>query len=309
MGHALVVALTYNEETEHSRRSARIFDYRDIQELMWSVRRQVKYHLKRAGVVSFIAAGEMGERLGRCHWHLCLFSEVDLLQLGKWSASFGPVSDRREIITPPGAKPRRRVWSLWKHGYVTVQEPDYGGFRYALAYALKDQFNVRKAAGTAREARAEVFSAGHLMMSKQPMIGARWVDSYLAELAEGGIVPPNLQLSVNGLDRPYWPTGLLAERLLRGFALINAEHVARHGVNCAGWSTLLHECRDVERYLKALGVWNEPEGQEGESEALHRFRSEDKPKVARWAKSRRDYQASAPPSPKQRGWVRASNSP
>lgn len=288
LGQAVVLALSYSEETEHSRRSARVFDYKDVQELLWRVRRGVAYHLKRTGVVSFIAAGEQGERNGRCHWHIVIFSEVDVLGLGKWSAPYGPCSDRSEIITPDGKPARRRLWSLWPHGQVVVQEPDYGGMRYALAYALKDQFNVRNSVGTMREAKSEVFATGYLGMSKKPPIGARWIDAYVDRCRVAGVVPPTRQITVDGLERPFWPTGLLAERLLAGLASVNSEIRAATGADGAGWSTLLHEARLSDSDLETLGVIGVEENEEKDDSqrADIGIRVEDSAKWATWRAAR-----------------------
>lgn len=295
MGHALVLALTYNEETEESRRSARVFDYTDVQNLLKNIRRQVEYHLGRTSAVSFIAAGEKGERFNRCHWHLVLFSEVDLTTIGKWSAPWGPVSGRSEIITPPHAKPAwRRGWSLWPQGFVTVQEPDYSGMRYALAYALKDQFNGRNAEFTARQAKSETFAQGYLVMSKKPAIGARWIDAYVEKCRAAGVVPPSKRVKVDGVDKPWWPSGLLAQRLLAGLAAVNREVFEATGQNGAGWSTLLHEVRDSDDDLETLGVighGEEIEEKPVDRDALFGLRSEEKRAFVGYAKKRREFVA------------------
>lgn len=257
----LVLALTYSEDTEHSRRSARMFDYGDVSSFLKRLRDQMRYHLGATGALSFIAAGEQGDRFKRCHWHVVLFGQVDFLSLGEWRDRHGVTTDRANIISPRpvGGDPAtvwRRHWSLWPHGFVTVQEPDYYGMRYAMAYALKDQFNVRNSVGTARQGKAEVFGTGYLVMSKKPPIGARFVDRYVADCEARGIVPPSRKLVVPGVDRPWWPTGALAERLLVGLANVNAGIKDRTGNNAAGWSTLLYEARDSEDDLERLGVFH-----------------------------------------------------
>lgn len=308
MGNALVVALSYNDETEHSRRSSRMFDYGDVQLFMANLRRQVEYHMERKSVVSFIAAGEKGDRYGRCHWHLILFSEVDLLTLGRWSAPWGPVSDRSDIITPIGSKGRNRAWSLWDHGFVVVQEPDYGGMRYAMAYALKDQFNVRNAMGTAREASSEVFGTGYLGMSKRPPIGARYIDAVIEECRARGIVPPTRRLTVPGVERPWWPNRMLADRLLSGLAEVNESILASTGLNAFGWSTLVHEARDSDDDLEILGVFDgqarrqeetgtDWEAGQGPSDGL---RVESRERWQSWAKARADWKAVHPEDPAKR---------
>lgn len=292
-GNALVLALTYSEETEHSQRSARTFDYKDVQHLMWNLRSDIAYKLGRTAALSFIAAGERGERENRCHWHVVLFSDLDLTRFGKWSAPWGPVSARSEIITPPGVKPAwRRGWSHWGHGFVTVQEPDYGGMRYALAYALKDQFSIRKGEGHGREIRSETFATGYFVPSKKPPIGALWVDRYVEQCRAAGIVPPSKRLTVPGLDRPFWPTGRLADRLLAGLASVNAEILERTGRPGTGWTSLLAEARENENDLETLGVpVEQAEQRPDEQSATFGLRVDEKHLTGRRVKARADRQA------------------
>lgn len=292
--HTFVVALSYSEETEHARRSARMFDYQDVSDFLKRLRRQMDYHLGAKGALSFVAAGEQGDRYQRCHWHLVLFAQVDFLRLGEWKAPWGVVTDRSDIVSPKptGAKSPvwRRTWSLWDHGFVTVQEPDYGGMRYAMAYALKDQFNVRNSSHTARQGKAEVFGTGYLAMSKKPPIGARFIDAYVEQCAVGGFVPPTRKLTVPGVDRPFWPSGMLADRLLGGLASVNAGIKDRTGVDAAGWSSLLYEARDSEADLERLGVLDVEESEESEGDDEGRqavSNTTDNAEVRRRARQRR----------------------
>lgn len=267
--HSFVVALSYSEDTEHSRRSARMFDYQDVSDFIKRLRRRIAHHNDgKTGALSFIAAGEQGDRFQRCHWHLVIFSEVDLCTVGEWRAPWGVVTERDRIISPKLSDPWRCTWDVWAVdgvplGFVTVQEPDYGGMRYAMSYALKDQFNVRNSAGTARQGRAEVFGTGYLAMSKRPPIGARFIDRYVDQCEAGGYVPPSRKLMVPGVTHPWWPTGQLADRLLAGLARVNRGIVERTGANAPGWSTLLYEARQSDADLETLGVFD---GEDDETE-------------------------------------------
>lgn len=294
--HTFVVALTYNEDTEHNRRSARVFDYRDVSDFIKRLRRQMEYHLKAVAALSFIAAGEQGDRHNRCHWHVVLFGAVDFLKLGEWRAPWGVVTESKDIVSPVGiAEPWRRSWSLWPHGFVTVQEPDYGGMHYAMAYALKDQFNVRNAEGTGREAKAEVFGTGYLSMSKQPAIGARFIDAYLAQCDAANIVPPSRKLTVPEVRWPWWPSGVLRSQLLEGLAAINRRINEETGADGAGWSSLVHEARLSEDDLELLGVYDgeereTPEDQWRQLLAEHR----DNETTAKRAQTRRACSSTIP---------------
>lgn len=271
----LVVALTYSEETEHTRRSARMFNYQDVSDFIKRLRRQMDYHLNAKGALSFIAAGEQGDRFKRCHWHVVLFGSVDFLMLGEWRDRLGVTTDRANIVSPKpvGADPStvwRRNWSLWPHGFVTVQEPDYFGMRYAMSYALKDQFNVRNSGGLARQGKAEVFGTGYLAMSKKPPIGARFVEAYVSDCAAGGFVPPTRKLTIPGMDRPWFPSGLISDQLLSGLASVNAGIRERTGRDAAGWSSLLYEARESDDDLEQLGVFHGEEDEFTEEAAEYR---------------------------------------
>lgn len=289
--NSFAVALTYDEKTEESRRGARMFDYRGIELLNKRLREHMSRATKREENLSFIACGEQGERFKRCHWHLLYFSNVDFCSLGEWRAPWGVVTRPEEIISAQRGEVHRRVWSLWPHGYVTVQQPDYGGMRYAMSYALKDQFNVRNAEGTARHHRAEVFATGYLSVSKKPAIGERFVRAYLEQCRVAGLVPPTRSLAVPGCDHPWRPVGRLADILLDGFAAINAEVRLRTGRDAAGWSSLLYEARDSEGDLETLGNYDEQAAEQDEDpesgDAYLRVATAERERDARRREARR----------------------
>jgi len=274
MPHTASLTLTYNEETEHSRNAARVFNYPDVSSFLKRLRARISDRMGRTGAFSFIACGEQGDRNGRIHWHVLLFSEVDFLTLGEWTDAFSGASfDRTAIISPTREKKTDMIrlhWDLWPHGFVTVQEPDYGGIRYAMSYALKDQFNVRNSMASARAARAEVFGTGWLAMSKKPPIGFRFIDRYVQICEERGFVPPSRKLLIPGMQYPWWPQGLLRDHLLAGLAAVNRGIVDRTGANAAGWSSLLYEARDSEDDLKLLGIENGEEESEDDFEGVER---------------------------------------
>lgn len=107
--HTFVVALTYNEETEHSRRSAQMFDYQDVSDFIKRLRRRMDYHLKAKGALSFIAAGEQGDRYGRCHWHIVLFGSADFLSLGVNGKARGASSLKKKTLFLPSPSGRGKL--------------------------------------------------------------------------------------------------------------------------------------------------------------------------------------------------------
>lgn len=266
--HAFALTLTYGEDTLSSRLGAQTFIYRHVIDFNKRLRRFIEYdHGIKDAAYSFIVAGEMGDRYKRCHWHMIIFSQVDLCKVGVWKDHHGrEVNEFADILSPVG-KGYNRTWDKWSHGFVVVQAPDYGGIRYAMAYALKDQFNIRNAQGQAREAKAEVFSVGMFRMSKKPPIGARFIDRLLSEYRAARTVPPSRRIVVPGLRARYFPTGLLGDRYLAGLAEINSEIRAETGRDAAGWSSLIYEARLNDKDLELLGVYDgDEDGEDTEAD-------------------------------------------
>lgn len=259
--HTLAITLTYGNETQHQRDGAAMFRYADVAGLLKRLRRQVYYKTGKASQIRYLCAGEQGDRNGRCHWHLVIFSQYDLMTLGEFHAPFGRVTSREQIISP-GSTPRRRKWSLWPHGFVVVQEPDEGGIRYAISYALKDQFAMDKAKNTGRALRAENFSAGMFRMSKSPPIGWTFLQKHLSELWEKNSIPPKLEITVPDSRLKWYPTGAVRRLMLETIRLVNERIRAETGSNAPQWSTLLHNLKDNPNDMEILTDGEETEDEE-----------------------------------------------
>lgn len=262
--HTLSLTLSYNEETEGNRRSARFFDYQDVSDWLKRLRRHLEYHnLPRR--LRFAVAGEQGEADGRCHWHVVICTDADLRKVGTWlrpSPSGGKVAAALDdIATVWPEKAKRRDWSFWPHGFTTAQIPDYGGVRYAISYALKDAFGQERAKGTGREAKCEGEVASLFRPSKFPPLGTEFIDRELQRLSEVGAVLPMPSLKVPGLRAPFTVNVQpLRRQLLRGLRAINLDVRSRTGQDAAGWSVLLHNLRKSETDLGVLyGRENEVE--------------------------------------------------
>lgn len=257
--HSLVLSLTYDDDAlgnaelaAEATEAAKFFMPRHIRLLLVRLRRQLAYHHKVSDAVAFLAAGEQGDRRKRNHWHVVLFTDFDLTQVGTWHAKFGEITGRPEKIISPAKRGLNCKWSLWPWGYVVAQAPDEGGMRYALAYALKDQFNVENAYRTRRATKADLFPVSEFKMSKRPPIGWRFLENYLERCELEGVVPPSVSLSVPGLSYQWQPRGLLRKMLLAGLADINDAIQSATGRNAAGWSSLVHQCRESDTDLEAL---------------------------------------------------------
>ncbi|AXH76153.1 MAG: replication initiator protein [Microviridae sp.] len=253
-GEVFVMALTYGSANQEQIDGSRMFNYAHVRRLLASIRRQVSYHTGKTEVVRFICAGEQGDRNGRCHWHIVLFSQVNLLSIGEWKAPWGVVTKREDIVSSssPKAKKFRRLWSLWPHGFVTVQEPDEHGMAYALMYALKDQYSSDKSEGTKRYIKSEQFNAGLFRMSKSPPIGWPFIEALMRKLLQTNSVLPRLRISIPNRSGFWSPRGLMRKRILAELRELNNAIKLKTGADAPQWSSLLHFCSEVESDMEVL---------------------------------------------------------
>lgn len=284
--HAVCITLTYSDDTDHGRDAASMFCYADVSAWLKRIRaaaaRMAKSH--RWNVVPnvrFVCAGEQGDRNGRCHWHVILYSNFDVSRLGDFTLRGRPVTSRRDLLTE-GKRKRRLHWSLWDYGFVTVQEADQGSFNYVLSYCLKDQFTYEKSQGTMREAKSENFATGLFRMSKRPAIGEAWLVQEMERLDRLGAVLPSLSLRVPDFHGYWVPSGTMREKLLWHLAALNRRHVFRFGCDAPQWSSLLASCKDNESDLEILNGEINKEEPDPKAEAL---------KLERRIQSQRDHRA------------------
>lgn len=258
--HAVCVTLTYSDATQHGRDSSAFFCYADVRAFMARLRSAAKRKAKDQAlpdpVIRFLCAGEQGDRNGRCHWHLILFSNQDLTALGEVKGRYGVVTKRADMLTF-GKKKRRLHWSLWATGqstrnageplgFVTFQDVDQASANYVLSYCLKDQFTVEKSQGTMREAKAENFATGLFRMSKRPAIGQAWLERKLDRLDAKSAVLPSLNFTVPGFAGFYQPSGTWRKRVLWGLMAINKRVKWQTGQDAPQWRALLAFCEGNE---------------------------------------------------------------
>lgn len=254
--HAACIALTYSDETQFTRDGAAMFRYADVSDFMKRLRSAAAREAKRAKwnfapVIRFICAGEQGSRNGRCHWHLIIYSNFDLARLGQFRLRGHLVSHRRDLVSV-GKRKRRLNWTLWPHGFMTLQEPDQGAMNYVLSYCLKDQFTEQKAQNTMRHAKAENFATGLFRMSKRPAIGENFVMRKMEGLLEKGACLPALKMTIPGF-RGYWqPSGSFRKKLLWCLVALNKRILWATGANAPQWSSLLQSCAENPADLEVL---------------------------------------------------------
>jgi hypothetical protein len=250
--HCLCIALTYNNDTQENRDSAAMFAYRDVNAFLKRLRAAAR-RSDRSAYLRFLCAGEQGDRNGRCHWHMILYSNVDLLALGVVSLRDTVLTDPADMFSV-GKKKIRLNWSLWGRGFVTFQKPDQGAMNYVLSYCLKDQFTQEKSQGTMRYARSENFATGLFRMSKYPPIGRDWLMRKLEGLNDRGAVLPSLNLVIPGFRGFWYPSGGFRQKLLWGLVALNKRVLWATGANAPQWSSLLSSCAENENDMDILNA-------------------------------------------------------
>lgn len=188
--HNVVVNLTYDDENlpknrffidENGERVPAIFEtpdtfevptlkYSDVQKFLKDLRRYWKYHYNEDNI-RFVVAGEYGDKRGRPHYHIIFFNlhVRDLEDHG---------------TTPKGGKEflSKTIQKIWNKGWVTLGEVTRESIQYIANYTLKkirghDAKEYYKHHGKYPE---------FIQSSRNPGIGAKWLDDHKEELLEYG---------------------------------------------------------------------------------------------------------------------------
>ncbi len=266
-----VFNLTYENEGRAAD-GGRAFRYKDVQDWLKRLREAVAE--RNDGIrpeFKYMICGERGSDKGRVHWHCLVWCEQNLFAYGDWAdfrhqwrAGFLPSDGPRpEFKIQPEPDPdHRKVWSMWPHGHVTIDNMTEASIVYATKYILKDQFNEVNSKGTARFTKSNRHGASFFRMSKKPPIGETWLLDQLDRWEQRGAVSPTLQLKVPGLTGFWWPVKRMREVLLDGLRDINERIRERTGKDAPQWSTLLSTVDPVTNekdYNRLLGIEEQEE--------------------------------------------------
>lgn len=164
--HSSFVTLTYADDRLPANRSLL---YRDYQCFMRRLRKKFRQRIR------FYMAGEYGERLGRPHFHACLF---------------GVFFDDREYFRtlPSGSKIFRSAVldELWTHGYTSVGDVTFESAAYVARYICKKVTGPDAARHYERVdlQTGEVYQLApeFCRMSLKPGIGFEWFAKFRAEV-------------------------------------------------------------------------------------------------------------------------------
>lgn len=271
--HTLCIALTYSDDTPENRDAARMFAYADVRAFLKRLNAACNYE-SRGSRLRFICAGEQGDRNGRCHWHLILYSDLDLTQIGVFTKGGKRLQNREEMLTK-GKNKIRLNWSTWGKGFVTLQEPDEGGMAYVLSYCLKDQFTAEKSHGTMRETKVENFATGLFRMSKRPAIGESWLMQKMESLEAQRAVLPSLQIKIPEMSGYWHPNGSFRQKVLWALVALNQRVFWQTGAYAPQWSALLASCRDNQKDIEVLNAFQKQTDSDQSIEAAIDFRQRE----------------------------------
>lgn len=172
------VTLTYRDDVP----SSAVLTYHDVQTFLKRLRFD-------GFKVRYICAGEYGSLKGRAHWHIVLFfkgARIPQVEINK-----------------------RIEWQYWPHGFCYFQQPQSGGFRYLMKYALKDQVSES--------------ATRHLAMSKKPPLGYEFFMRLAGDLVERGLTIQSPEYAFahvrdrHGRARRYWLQGRMREMFLDAY--------------------------------------------------------------------------------------------
>jgi len=224
--YTTVVTLTYRNNKDGSKpMGASTFVYKQVQDFFKSVRNAAAaLQAENPGTpdvnLTYIVCGERGSRFDRVHWHLILWSDIDITALGKFSMSPG---GKRLLEVPFETNVQ---WDRWPHGHVYLEQPHEASIAYLLKYALKTQWNSERSKGQTRFTKSDWHAAGMFRMSKVPPIGLTFLQTKLAHWSATNTVPVSLNLKVPGYKGFWFPKRHFRERLTYGLHEI-AERVKR----------------------------------------------------------------------------------
>lgn len=242
----LVLRLSYRNKSDGTLPdAAKAFDYDHIKAFMKRVREAYFNHYGERGEIRYLVAGERGSKFGRVHWHMILFSQKPLSEVGDWQDQWFKSIDKMRLS-------ENIHWQYWDHGHVFIQRPDQKGMAYVLKYVVKDQYNIQNSKGTMREAKSELSGASMFRQSRRPAIGMPWLIAKVADWKARGVIPVSLDLRLPDYDGYWYPKGKFREYLLHNIWEINQTYKEEHKEDMPQWSALTSSLVSDEAALDYL---------------------------------------------------------
>lgn len=298
-GHTYAITMTYADlPNGHRPIGATVFDYSDIQRFLKRLRFNYHRLYGGSGQIRYIACGEQGSKgTQRVHWHIILFSQNDIRPATEW-VDF----ETQKPVAPENVMMDTNYnTDVWPHGHILLQTPNAKGIRYALKYALKQQFGAAKSEGTNRLPKSENWAASFFKMSKKPPIGLPYLIKICDDAERGSYVYPSTKLRVPTIDGYWQPSGLLEQYFLDRMHHINARIRRDTGRDAPQWESLVSEYDsrmlnvDLTKQVETLHYGQNPQGggdQEAFSPASRRAVVESQVKALRAENDAKAFQRS-----------------
>lgn len=163
------ITLTYNNENLPKDRN---IQKRDLQLFFKRLRKALS-----PKEIRYYACGEYGDKMGRPHYHACLFNhdfeDKIMLRTGKVKPSglskFKPTRNHALYTSPVLEK-------IWKKGFVTIGELTFDSAGYVARYVTK------KITGPPAAEHYQGRTPEFALMSRMPGIGKPWLDKYFTDV-------------------------------------------------------------------------------------------------------------------------------
>lgn len=173
------LTLTYNNDNLPSDGSIRRSELKNF------IRRlRDKYSDKN---IRYFGCGEYGERLGRPHYHVCIFGhdfhDKEMVKGNNWKFK----KQRFAKKTENALYKSKELSEVWKKGFSSVGEVSFESAAYVARYVTK------KITGEKQQERYGGLEPEFALMSRMPGIGREWIEKYLRD------VYPKDFLTINGV--------------------------------------------------------------------------------------------------------------
>lgn len=173
------ITLTYNNENLPPGHSLNLSHFQNFmkryRKFLWKNHRQK---------ISFFHCGEYGTKLGRPHYHACIFGH-DFADKKIHSNHNGNTLYTSQILEK----------DLWKMGYCLIGEVSFKSAAYVARYITK---KINGPAQHEHYIKIDDYGEAHFVdkeyctMSRNPAIGKRWIDKYYSD------VYPSDEVIING---------------------------------------------------------------------------------------------------------------
>lgn len=158
------ITLTYRNENLPKDKSVH---KRDLQLFFKKLRRNLE-----PKEIRYYACGEYGDKLGRPHYHACLFNHEFSDQVLLEAATYRRFKNRFKQGEDHSLFTSKALERIWGNGFVTIGELTMQSAGYVARYCLK------KVYGEMQQDHYKGKNPEFALMSRMPGIGKQWYEKY-----------------------------------------------------------------------------------------------------------------------------------